>query len=150
MRAARRVCAIGLALAPLSCGQVVRTWPDGTQRAEGRIDRIAGAEEGLWTYWYPTGSLREQGRFDAGRRAGVWIQWFPNGRRRTQGERRWNAPTGASEREGAWTFWHENGVVHARGTFRAGAREGHWDYGLDDGGLDGLRTGEYHDDRKID
>jgi len=56
----------------------------------------------------------------------------------------------ASEREGPWTFWHENGALRARGVFREGRREGRWEYALDDGGLDGLQSGEYHADRRVD
>ena len=139
-----------LALLPLACARVVRTWPDGTKRAEGRLAWLAEVEDGFWTYWYPNGVLREQGRYDRGRRTSVWVQWFPNGQRRSEGRRSWIEATRASEREGPWIFWHENGTVRARGTFRAGAREGRWDYSLDDGGLDGLQSGDYHADRKID
>jgi len=133
-----------------SCARETRAWADGRKRLEGPVAWFGRRPEGLWTWWYPNGALREQGRYEDGRRTGVWVQWYPNGQRRSRGARRWNPATGASEREGAWIFWHENGAERAQGIFRAGRREGHWDYSLDVGGLDGVRTGEYHDDLRID
>lgn len=125
-------------------------YPDGLKRSEGDRSWFGNVEVGLWTYWYPNGELREQGRYDNGRRAGIWTQWFPNGQKRSQGERRHDDATLGSEREGAWTHWHENGEKQSSGVYRAGKAEGHWDHGLDNGGVDGDRTGEYHDNLKID
>ena len=54
------------------------------------------------------------------------------------------------EREGVWILWHENGMEAARGVFRGGLREGRWEYTNRDGGLDGVLSGEYHQDVKLD
>lgn len=141
---------IALATFGLACGPDVLRYADGTKRCEGRTAWLSGVEDGFWTYWYPNHLVREQGRFEHGHRTGLWEQWFPDGSRRSQGERRWNEQTSASEREGLWMFWHANGTRSAVGLFRAGKREGHWDYTLNQGGFDGERTGEYSDDFKID
>jgi antitoxin component YwqK of YwqJK toxin-antitoxin module len=78
-----------------------------------------------------------------------WTQWYPNAQRRSRGRRAWDEASHSSPREGTWTFWYENGVVLGQGLYHAGRREGHWDYSLDDGTLDGDRTGEYHDDLRL-
>jgi antitoxin component YwqK of YwqJK toxin-antitoxin module len=133
-----------------SCGPQTVSYADGTPRAEGARSRIDEREMGFWTFVYPNGQLREQGRYEDGRRVGVWEQWFPNGARRSRGERRFRPETSSSEREGMWTHWHPTGKRAAVGVYRAGKREGHWDFSHPDGGLDGDRTGEYHDDVKLD
>jgi antitoxin component YwqK of YwqJK toxin-antitoxin module len=133
-----------------ACRPKTLTYADGSPRAEGCVSWIDRREVGFWTFLYPNGALREQGRYEDGHRTGVWEQWFANGARRSYGERRYNRATRGSEREGMWTLWHANGQRAAAGTYRAGKREGHWDYSHPDGGLDGDRTGEYHDDVKLD
>ena len=143
--------ALALVCALAACTQAVeRKWSDGTRRGEGRQSTFTRAEEGLWTYWFPNGELREQGRYLHGRRVGSWRQWYPNGSPRSAGQREWNPTAGGSLREGVWTFWHENGVLAAHGAFEQGLREGQWDYNLDSGALDGNQSGEYHRDQRID
>lgn len=133
-----------------ACAPRTITYPDGTARAEGHQSWFDQRKVGFWTFSYPNGALREQGRYEGGHRTGTWEQWFPNGERRSRGARRYHPETGASEREGMWTLWHDNGQRSAAGAYRAGKREGHWDFSHPDGGLDGDRTGEYHKDVKLD
>jgi antitoxin component YwqK of YwqJK toxin-antitoxin module len=133
-----------------SCGPKTIVYPDGTPRAQGHRSWFDEREVGFWTFTYPNGALREQGRYEDGHRVGVWEQWFPNGERRSRGARRYDPKTTAAEREGMWTLWHDNGQCSAVGVYRGGKREGHWDFSHPDGGLDGDRTGEYHDDVRID
>lgn len=149
------VCAAYLLCATLaSCGPDVEYYADGVRRAEGHVSaRNATAqsrETGAWTWWYPNGERRERGTLEDGARTGTWTQWYPNGQRRSEGRRAWDAATHSSQRVGLWTFWHENGERLARGVYRTGRREGHWDYSLDNGALDGDRTGEYHDDARVE
>lgn len=118
-------------------------------RITGARARWGGDETGTWTWSYPGGTPRETGTFEDGRRVGVWSQWWSNGERRSEGRREYDPRTRTSPREGAWTFWHPNGAVAARGIYRGGQREGAWEYSLDDGRLDGDRSGLYHDDLKI-
>jgi hypothetical protein len=144
--------AIGTCVASLAAACAPKTidYPGGTLRAEGRLSWLTHRETGYWTFNYPNGALRERGGYEDGHRVGVWEQWFPNGMPRTRGERRYDPSRRSSPREGLWTLWHENGRVMAVGPYRAGKREGHWDYSHPDGGLDGDRSGEYLDDVKID
>lgn len=118
-------------------------------RIEGRTERLTGRETGEWTWSYPNGTQRERGTLEDGHRVGTWSQWWSNGERRSEGRRDYDARTRTSPREGPWTFWHPNGAIAARGIYRAGRREGAWEYSLDDGRLDGDRSGLYHDDLKI-
>jgi hypothetical protein len=157
LRAQRTLLARSVLLAPClllalaGCARDAEYYPGGLRRADGDIgsDDAATREDGTWTWWYPNGERRESGTLDHGRRVGEWTQWYPNAQRRSQGMRMFDPAAHASPREGSWTFWYENGVVLGRGLFHAGRREGHWDYSLDDGTLDGDRTGEYHDDLRL-
>ena len=152
-RARSLFCGTALALAISGCKPDVEYWSDGVRRAQGRVagssPDVLARETGPWTWWYPNGDRREQGTLENGRRTGTWTQWYPNGQRRSQGLRAWDDASRASVREGVWTFWHENGERSAVGVYRAGRREGYWDFTLDDGSLDGDRTGEYHHDQRI-
>jgi hypothetical protein len=129
--------------------QVRRAWPSGSPRFEGARSRFDGEREGLWSFWFPNGKLREQGRYADGRRVGVWKQWHANGQQRSQGERSPEGDDGSSPRTGYWRFWFENGKPEAQGVFVRGDREGRWDYHLTDGELDGDRSGEYHLDKLL-
>lgn len=140
-------------LALLACAacsrEVERFYPDGVLRSTGRELGPEKVPDGPWKTWYPGGEPREEGVFDHGRRVGVWTQWWPNGQRRSRGARAWDETLRSSPREGAWTFWHANGVRAAQGAYVKGQREGRWDVSLEDGTLDGDRTGEFHLDQKI-
>jgi hypothetical protein len=132
------------------CAQEVRH--GGTEskpRIEGQRARPGGAEEGLWTWRYPDGAVRERGSLTRGRRTGTWTQWWSNGALRSRGAREPDPARGTSPREGPWSFWHQNGALAARGIYRAGLREGMWEYSLDDGRLDGDRSGLYHRDERL-
>lgn len=147
-RLAASILCVGLGVA---CSRgVERYYADGVCRAAGREAWISRAETGEWTYWYPSGEPRESGRLSEGTRIGTWTQWWPNGQLRSRGERRFDARARGSVRVGPWTTWHANGVRESAGAYARGEREGHWDFTLDDGSLDGDRTGEYHRDAKID
>lgn len=149
-RPARVATAAACALIAAACTRDVRVaGVTGGPRIEGQRSRASGEDRGAWTWWYPSGAVRESGALADGRRVGTWRQWWSNGERRSEGARV-PAPDGrASPREGPWTFWHPNGGIAGRGIYRAGKREGAWEYSLDDGRLDGDRSGLYHHDRKI-
>jgi hypothetical protein len=156
MAARRKVAVARLAgwLALLLCTglcsclkQVERRWPAGTPRFAGSVSRLAGTREGLWTFWFPSGEPREQGRYSGGLRVGRWKQWHANGQPRSEGERESDPALWSSPRTGCWRFWFESGELEAQGVFVHGMRAGHWDYHLTDGELDGDRSGEYHLDQ---
>ncbi|MBL8857983.1 MAG: hypothetical protein JNL28_05735 [Planctomycetes bacterium] len=154
LRVAATLAFLGLA----ACGSEVEYYSDGARRAEGRLardraahGRVGGEREiGPWQWWFPNGERREAGTIEDGKRVGEWTQWYPNGQRRSRGQREFDASTQSSPRTGLWTYWHENGSILARGVYRLGLREGHWDYSREDGSLDAELTGEYHADRRLD
>ncbi len=125
------------------------SWPTGTARCAGALSRIYGTREGRWTLWFPNGELRERGQYEDGLRVGSWKQWYANGQARSEGDRCPDAARGDSPRTGYWRFWFENGALEAQGVYVHGLREGHWDYHLTDGELDGDRSGEYHLDQLL-
>jgi len=144
---------VSLALASVgltACGgRVERAWPDGVARFEGALT-AGGERDGEWSFHYPDGSQREQGRYDDGRRIGVWRQWHKDGQLISEGARSFNAASSASEREGPWTFWFPDGTVLASGRFGAGRREGPWEFFDEDGRPDPERTGTYVDGERTD
>lgn len=146
----RRVAVLLALTASTACTREVHVvGPAGEARIEGQRSRATGDETGIWTWSYPSGSPRERGEMAGGHRTGAWSQWWSNGERRSEGQRAYDAATRTSPREGAWTFWHPNGAVAAQGVFRSGNREGVWEFSLDDGRLDGDRSGLYHAGEKL-
>jgi uncharacterized protein len=142
--------ALGLSCILLAgCSKRVSYYDDGVKRSEGGLSFVSRKEHGLWTYWYPNGEVREEGRYDDGVRVGVWTQWFPNGQRRNRGERVKNAAADAGERHGVWTFWHPSGELAARGVYEHGRREGRWDCTLMGGGWDGSQSGQYANGERL-
>jgi hypothetical protein len=148
-RRAARLLALGLLLALASCERR-RAWADGTPRFEGALTPLGGERTGEWTFRYPDGSLREQGRYEDGRRVGTWRQWWPEGTLLSEGERRPAAEHPGSPREGVWSFWHRGGTLAARGAYRAGLREGEWVFHAEDGALDEQRSGLYREGRRAE
>jgi MORN repeat variant len=134
---------------PACARHVERDWPSGSPRFEGAVSRFDGEREGLWTFWFPNGALREQGYYSAGQRTGLWKQWYVNGQRRSEGHRSGESGEAGSPRTGFWRFWFENGNLEAQGVYVRGLREGRWDYHLAKGGLDGDHSGEYHRDQLL-
>lgn len=42
--------------------------------------------DGLWTYWYPNGMLKEEGHYQQGMKHGMWVEWYPDGDLMWKGE----------------------------------------------------------------
>jgi hypothetical protein len=40
---------------------------------------INGKPDGLWTYWYKNGHMKEEGRYKNGIKKGMWIEWYRDG-----------------------------------------------------------------------
>jgi len=151
VRAASSVALAALALVGASgCTREVRVpLPDDEPRVLGHRSARDHVEVGVWAWTYPNGVPRERGAYVDGLRVGTWNQWWSNGERRSEGERRPDPATKTSPRHGPWTFWHANGVTAARGVYENGRRTGMWEFSIDDGRLDGDRSGLYHDDARI-
>jgi hypothetical protein len=55
--------------------------------------------EGLWTYWYKNGQMKEEGHFEAGVKYGIWVEWYQDGQIMWKGE--WKNGTRQIEYSGA-------------------------------------------------
>jgi len=55
--------------------------------------------EGLWTYWYKNGQMKEEGHFEAGAKNGMWVEWYQDGQIMWKGE--WKNGTRQIENTGA-------------------------------------------------
>jgi hypothetical protein len=38
-----------------------------------------GTQEGLWTYYYKNGHMKEEGHYRNGIKEGMWVEWYPDG-----------------------------------------------------------------------
>lgn len=132
-----------------ACGETAQaTWSNGIRRFEG--GGRAGAEQGLWTYWYRDGQMRQRGGYDDGLPEGVWTEWWSGGQRASEGERRLSSRTGASERAGPWIHWHGNGQKRCEGEYLDGLRTGEWVFWKETGEKDLARCGRYEGDRRAE
>lgn len=135
---------------PLRDGQQTGLWtfwyPDGTVEARGEY--AADERTGAWTHYHPDGSLRMQGRYTARRQHGLWTYGFPGGAPQCRGH------FAAGREHGEWRFWHPPGPgatdplvpgpAAQRGCFADGHREGTWSEWSANGEL--LARGAYRDD----
>jgi hypothetical protein len=47
---------------------------------------VDGKPDGLWTYWYPHGQMKEEGHYHLGIKCGMWVEWYPDGELMWKGE----------------------------------------------------------------
>lgn len=40
---------------------------------------VDGKQDGLWTFWYKNGQMKEEGRYRKGVKDGMWVEWYPDG-----------------------------------------------------------------------
>ena len=45
-----------------------------------------GNQEGLWTYYYKNGHMKEEGHYNNGIKEGMWVEWYPDGEIMWKGE----------------------------------------------------------------
>ncbi len=85
-----------------------------------------GEKEGLWTTWYPDGSLESKVSFRFGAEDGEYKEWWPKFEEnegdevqmRTQGQ------FILGKKHGEWKIWHANGLLKSRGIFVHGVQDG--------------------------
>ena len=136
-------------------------------KGRGSLAQVDGVLHGEWISRDRSGTIRERGAYDAGRRVGAWESYsgtgalievteFVDGER--HGDWRAFAPEGALIGEGRyerdlrseeWTMWYSDGRVKERGTYVNGLREGIWEF-YDDLGELTHRSGAYRAGVKID
>jgi len=47
---------------------------------------VDGKPDGLWTYWYENGQMKEEGNYDQGVKNGMWVEWYSDGALMWKGE----------------------------------------------------------------
>jgi len=47
---------------------------------------VDGKPDGLWTYWYGNGQMKEEGHFDQGVKNGMWVEWYSDSNLMWKGE----------------------------------------------------------------
>ena len=47
---------------------------------------VDGKPDGLWTYWYESGQMKEEGHFDQGMKNGMWVEWYSDSKLMWKGE----------------------------------------------------------------
>lgn len=57
---------------------------DSVPVARGNYDH--GRQEGLWTYYYRNGHMKEEGHYKNGVKDGIWVEWYPDGEIMWKGE----------------------------------------------------------------
>lgn len=97
----------------------------GGHRAAGQL--VSGLADGVWTFWYPDGSLDCEGSYVRGVKSGLWTFWYPEGAIDCMGEFRDDIE------DGPWISWYECGQVQEEGVFQAGRKVGVWKYYSEDG-----------------
>jgi antitoxin component YwqK of YwqJK toxin-antitoxin module len=40
---------------------------------------VDGKQDGLWTFWYKNGQMKEEGRYSKGVKNGMWVEWYRDG-----------------------------------------------------------------------
>ncbi len=113
--------------------------------AEGIYDE-QGRRQGLWKYYYVTGELKEQGRYNNDLRTGTWKYYFKDGEIEQIGDFVGDLPEGIWRwyyqnqqlrleeefvdgfEDGLSTEYNDSGQVIAQGKFIEGYKEGEWEY----------------------
>ncbi|MFH0759792.1 MAG: hypothetical protein V2B15_21060 [Bacteroidota bacterium] len=47
---------------------------------------VNGQPDGLWTYWYNNGQMKEEGHYKNGLKKGMWVEWYRDGEIMWKGE----------------------------------------------------------------
>jgi len=94
--------------------------PNGKTRSEGNY--VNGFEEGLWKYYYDTGTLQEEANYKKGKLNGRVKRFHPNGNIMVDGYFRMNAQDSIQR-----TYTAEGKLVE-EGYFTNGVKTGKWNY----------------------
>lgn len=96
-----------------------------------------GLQTGEWTYYYKSGMVRAQGRYDQDHQVGEWTYFHDQ----TGMVERKGAFDEQGRRAGEWLFQYPDGSMRSRGRYVADAEEGPWEFRAADGTLE--RAGQF-------
>jgi len=99
-------------------------WPDGTPRIERTVRITADGEvaHGPYVRFHENGRPAAEGAYADGRLDGVWTSYWPDGTLRTRGEFL------EGRRAGRWDSYHPGGQLASTGRYRLGLRDRKWVY----------------------
>ncbi|MFM2091925.1 MAG: hypothetical protein RLZZ127_2414 [Planctomycetota bacterium] len=136
---------VSIILVLSACGgprAVTETWPDGTPRRAGTVER--GQSTGPWIYHDREGRVEARGSYMMGKPHGEWCWYHADGSPARSGT------FAGGMRQGAWISYHPGGVVAERGAFADDRQTGPWLWFHPDGRpagegafLDGVRHGPW-------
>jgi len=78
-------------------------YPDGRLQMQGEL--VKGQREGVWLFYYATGTIQSRCDYHLGKREGRSVVYYPSGRSRYEGTYRQDTAVGA------WSFYHEDGAL---------------------------------------
>lgn len=76
---------------------------DGSKKLGGML--VKGKREGIWTSWYPDGTMWSEGEFKNGKPSGKTVTYYETGNKRYEGFYM------EGKKAGKWFFWDENGKL---------------------------------------
>ena len=77
-----------------------------------------GTYDGDWKYFYTSGEVQSEGKYEEGKKNGLWTYFYKNGKIQQKGK----YINGIYE--GQWTWYYENGAIRAQEFYRKGKLEG--------------------------
>lgn len=101
---------------PHPVGQNVHEQRYSTSELRARGPMVDGIPEGEWVRYYPLGSVKQTGSYDAGERHGAWKAFDP------AGDPKWEYHYEHDVRHGPFREWDFYGQVEAQGTYDDGER----------------------------
>jgi hypothetical protein len=127
---------------PVRHGPYRQWYPDGTVRAEGKLEDgerdgtwteffedgtpkaittfAAGVRDGKWRTFHPDGTPEGEGSYDGGKKSGLATFWWENGTKKAEGTWKDDVKVGES------TNWSADGKLQSRGSYVAGNKHGEW------------------------
>ena len=113
--------------------------PDGTKRIgdpppqdiEQWCEKSGGLDgavrHGPYNAWYADGKMKEEGKYEDGKKVGMWIRYHKNGKKAHQ------VPYKNDKMDGMWVKWDPKGRKIQEGKYVNGGREGVWKDWFEDG-----------------
>ena len=82
---------------------------------------VNGKKEGIWTWWYSTGTKIDEMTYKDGEPNGLYTYWNEDGKKESEGTYKdW-------KKDGKWTRWYENGQKMVE-TYKDGVLDGKLTY----------------------
>ena len=77
-----------------------------------------GTYDGVWKYYYPSGQMQSQGKYEKGSKNGFWTYYYASGKIQQTGKYKNQIPSGE------WKWYYENGAIKRVEYYRKGKLEG--------------------------